>query len=106
MGTVVVVAWTVVEIVVGIVVGTIVVVAGTVVEIVVGTIVVAAVVVDTIVVGAVVGAVVGCTLVVDAPGFGLGSPTFQLRLETGKLTNPADVTVKLPRNEYVVPVTV
>ena len=104
--------------VVGIVVGTVVggtvvavvvvdvagVVVGTVVRIVVvGTVVVAVVV--AVVVVDVAGVVVG-TVVVVAPGFGFGSPTFQLRLETGKLTNPADVTVKLPRREYVVPVTV
>jgi len=84
-GTVVgtVVAGTVVETVVGDVVGTVVgavvVVAGTVVKIVVGCIV-----------------VVGCTVVVNAPGSGFGLPTFQLRLETSKLTNPVGLTEKIP----------
>src|SRR5512140_1697777 len=101
VGGTVVVAVVVVD-VAGVVVGTV--VAGTVV--VGGTVVVPVVVVDVagVVVGTVVGVVVGA--VVGAPGFGFGSPTFQLRLETGKLTNPLDATVKLPRSSYVEPVTV
>jgi len=106
VGTVVVVAGTVVEIVVGAVVGpvvvvagTVVVVAGTVVETVVGTVAGTVVVVGPIV-------VVGATVVVGELGSGLGSQTFQLRLETWKLIKPAFVTVGLSSSVYVVPVTV
>jgi hypothetical protein len=89
--------WQVLHTVGGTVVATV--VAGTVVATVVAAVVAA-------VVAVVVAVVVGCTVVVGALGSGFGSPTFQLRLETGKLTNPAVVTVKLPRSVYVVPVTV
>jgi hypothetical protein len=59
------------------------------------------VVVGTLVVDDVVDIVVGTVV-----GSVFGSPTFQLRLVTGNLTNPAVVTVKLPRSVYVVPATV
>lgn len=67
-------------------------------------VVVGVVVVDCTVVVPVV--VVVRTVVGGKLGSGLGLQTFQLRLETGKLTNPAVATVKLPRSVYVVPVTV
>jgi hypothetical protein len=88
-------------VVAGMVVATV--VAGMVVATVVAGMVVA-MVVATVVAGMVVAMVVAA--VVGALGSGFGSPTFQLRLETGKLTNPAVVTVTLPRSVYVVPVTV
>jgi hypothetical protein len=64
------------------------------------------VVVGCTVVVPVVVVVVGCTVVVGELGSGLGSPTFQLRLETEKLTKPAGATGKLPSSVYVVPATV
>lgn len=112
-GMVVVVVGAVVAIVVETVVATVVVtVVGIVVGTVVGCTVVVAVVVGTIVVGIVVDAVVVDATVVGvvvdvgggAFGSGFGSATFQLRPETGKLMNPAEVTVKLPRNVYAAPV--
>mgnify|MGYP006954413347 CR=1 FL=1 len=80
--------------------------AGTVVVVVAGTVVVTIVVGSTVVVVVVGSTVVFVVVVVNAPGSGFGSPTFQLRLETSKLTNPVGLTLMTPRSVYAVPVTV